>query len=127
MATSVRGWPAPRNALGQSGEELAAVYLERSAGMRVLARNWRCAAGEIDIVARTAEVLVVVEVKTRTSLRFGSPLEAVTPQKRRRLRRLARLWAVENGACGARTRVDAVAVLAPPHAPCRIKHQPGVA
>ncbi|RNL84779.1 YraN family protein [Halostreptopolyspora alba] len=127
MATSVRGRSEPRNALGRRGEELAAAHLRRNAGMRLLARNWRCAAGEIDIVARAAGVLVIAEVKTRTSLRFGSPLEAVTPEKRRRLRRLARLWAIQNGAGEARARIDTVAVLVPPHGPCLIKHQPGVA
>ncbi len=116
-----------KHALGRRGEALAAAYLERHAGMRVLARNWRCAAGELDIVAHAAGVLVACEVKTRTSLRFGTPLEAVTPRKRWRLRRLARLWAAENGVSRARIRVDAVAVLAPPHLPSRIKHQRGVA
>ncbi|MBB4933546.1 putative endonuclease [Lipingzhangella halophila] len=127
MVTSVPGWAGSRNALGRHGEDLAAAYLERRAGMCVLARNWRCAAGELDIVARAGGTLVVAEVKTRASLRFGSPFEAVTPRKRQRLRRLARLWARENGVGGARPRVDAVAVLAPPHGPCLVKHQRGVA
>ncbi|PSK95663.1 uncharacterized protein UPF0102 [Murinocardiopsis flavida] len=78
-------------ALGQWGEDAAAAYLKRE-GMRILARNWRCRHGELDIVASHGGVLVAVEVKTRSSGRFGSPLEAVGPEKRARLRRLALAW-----------------------------------
>ena len=84
-------WAEYRRKLGRRGEELAAAYLER-AGMRVVARNWRApgGAGEIDIVARDGPVLVVAEVKTRTSLRYGHPVEAIDARKRRRLRGLGR-------------------------------------
>ncbi|MDA8370792.1 MAG: YraN family protein [Nocardiopsaceae bacterium] len=112
--------------LGKRGEEVAAAYLER-AGMLVLARNWRCREGEIDIVARRGATLVIVEVKTRTSLRFGSPLEAVTATKRRRLLRLARLWAAEHGTAAARTRVDVVSVLVRPAGRTYVQHHQGVA
>ncbi len=80
--------PAARRSLGLSGEAAAATwYLE--SGYEVLQRNWRCRLGEIDLVCRRGRVLVVCEVKTRTSDRLGSPLEAVTATKQRRLRRLA--------------------------------------
>src|SRR5690625_7674280 len=72
---------------GARGEQIAARYL-RSRGMTVLTRNWRSAAGEIDILATDGATLVVVEVKTRTSHRFGTPAEAVTAPKMQRLRRL---------------------------------------
>ena len=60
--------------------------------MVVLDRNWRCELGEIDLVLRDGHTLVVCEVKTRSALRFGSPLEAVTEAKAARLRRLAARW-----------------------------------
>ncbi|WP_028646873.1 YraN family protein [Nocardiopsis sp. CNT312] len=99
-----------RRRLGGVGEELAAVFLER-AGMRVLDRNWRIPDGEIDIVARDGPALVVAEVKTRTSLRYGHPLEALTPAKRRRLRRLGVAWADRHRVPARPLRVDGVGVL----------------
>jgi len=82
-----------RAALGVRGEEAAVAWYE-AAAYEVLDRNWRCAEGEIDLVARSAGrgVLVICEVKTRSSGTFGSPFEAVTPAKQRRLRRLAAMW-----------------------------------
>ena len=77
-----------KDELGRRGEQLAAEYLER-AGLRILDRNWRCETGELDIVALERRVLVICEVKTRSGLRYGSPLEAVSLSKRLRLRRLA--------------------------------------
>ncbi|RCV47613.1 YraN family protein [Marinitenerispora sediminis] len=112
--------------MGRRGEELAAVYLER-AGMRVLARNWRCREGEIDIVARTGATLVAAEVKTRSSARFGSPLEAVTAAKRARLRRLAHMWAAGRPESYARVRVDVLSVLPGPGGRWYLRHHRGVA
>ena len=77
-----------KDALGAYGERVAAAHLV-AAGMTVLDRNWRCPIGEIDIVARDGDVLVVCEVKTRRGDGFGHPLEAVTARKAARLRRLA--------------------------------------
>ena len=85
-----------KDVLGRSGEQAAADYLE-SCGLRILDRNWRCAVGEIDIVAVDRRTLVVVEVKSRTGTRCGSPLEAVTRAKRARLRRLAVQWLNAHG------------------------------
>jgi len=99
-----------KEALGKQGEQAAAEYLRR-AGFRVLARNWRCSEGEIDIVAADRRVLVACEVKTRSDTRYGTPLEAVTPQKWRRLRRLAVRWVLANGVLFDEVRVDVVAVL----------------
>ena len=85
-----------RKALGRYGEDLAARRL-REAGMTVLERNWRCAEGEIDIVARDGDALVVCEVKTRArgAGTFEHPMAAVTPAKAARLRRLAARWLTE--------------------------------
>ncbi len=77
-----------RQALGHSGEDLAAVYLKR-AGYRILERNHRTRLGEIDIIARDGDTLVFVEVKVRRSPSFGSAKAAVTAAKRRRLSMVA--------------------------------------
>jgi putative endonuclease len=78
------------------GEQIAEGYLV-SQGCRVLARNWRCNVGEIDLVVQTPEnELVIVEVKSRSSGRFGHGSEAITREKYKRLHNLARLWCREN-------------------------------
>ena len=100
----------PKDVLGKQGEQLAAEYLQR-AGFRILDRNWRCAEGEIDIVAAERRALVICEVKTRSGTGFGTPLEAVTRKKRSRLRRLAVQWVVANGVLFDEVRVDVVEVL----------------
>src|SRR6478672_7850212 len=77
--------------LGERGETIAARHLV-SRGMELVDRNWRCDAGEIDLVLRDGRVLVICEVKTRTSEAFGTPLESVSRAKAERLRRLAGRW-----------------------------------
>lgn len=86
---------AVKAVLGKWGEDLAVQHLE-AAGYEVLARNWRCRDGELDVVARRGEMLCFVEVKTRSSDAFGLPLEAVGRQKSARIRRLAGRWLTEN-------------------------------
>jgi putative endonuclease len=114
-----------RLALGAYGERLAARHL-LARGMVVLDRNWRCSAGEIDLVLRDRDVLVVCEVKTRTSLACGSPHEALTEVKLDRLRRLAVLWADEHDVRPADVRVDLVAVLRPRRGPSVVEHVRGL-
>ncbi|MFT4258653.1 YraN family protein [Microbacterium sp.] len=82
---------AAKDDLGRAGEERAVRYLT-TCGYEILDRNWRCAQGEIDIVASDAGVLCVVEVKTRRSIAFGHPFEAVDARKLRRLWQLAHAW-----------------------------------
>ena len=101
--------PVDRKELGRRGEDAAARYLER-VGMEVAARNWRCPAGEIDVVAWDEGVLVLCEVKTRRSLRAGTPEEAVSPTKQRRLARLARAYLAEHGSRVHQVRFDVVAI-----------------
>jgi putative endonuclease len=84
-----------KDALGRFGEELAVGHLTE-AGLVIVDRNWRCSAGELDIVATDGPALVFCEVKTRSSIMFGTPAEAVTPIKAARIRRLALRWLVEN-------------------------------
>jgi len=115
-----------KDALGRFGEDLAAQHL-REAGFVVLERNWRCAAGEIDILARDGDTLVVCEVKTRTTTAFGAPIEAVTPEKVERLRRLAFRWTGERGIRPARIRIDVVGVLRPRSGPTTLEHFRGLA
>jgi putative endonuclease len=99
--------------LGIRGEDLACAELERL-GMQVLERNWRCRLGEIDIVAaeagRTGLTLVFCEVKCRSGLGFGHPLEAITYAKMRTLRQLAALWMREHRRKASSIRLDAIGV-----------------
>ena len=92
-----------RQRLGARGEERAADWY-RAAGYEVIARNWRCADGELDLVVARPGELVFCEVKTRTSDRFGVPAEAVTAAKQRRLRTLATRFLAEQAASGRSTR-----------------------
>ncbi len=96
--------------LGKYGEDLAAQYL-RDRGYEILARNWRCSLGEIDLIALDKSKIVFVEVKTRNGEGFGHPFEAITPLKVSRMRRLVAQWCAANNSSGARVRLDAIAVL----------------
>ena len=115
---------AMRQALGRYGEAAAARHLE-AAGMVVLDRNWRCPAGEIDLVLRDGSTLVVCEVKTRSSDACGTPLEAVTPAKLHRLQRLAAAWRQAHGV-RADTRIDMVGVDRPRRGPTVVEHVAGI-
>jgi putative endonuclease len=114
-----------KDLLGKFGEDLAARHLV-GAGFTIIVRNWRCAAGEIDIVARDRDALVIVEVKTRTSSAFGSPAEAITDRKADKLRELALMWLGEHPEGGRGVRFDLVSVLAPRGEPARLEHLRGV-
>ena len=86
----------PRRRTGQLGEDHAAGLMQARGGV-VISRNWRCRAGELDLVVLDAAGrLRFVEVRARTGTRFGTPAESVTPDKQRRLRRLAAHWLSEN-------------------------------
>lgn len=106
--------PDRRGRLGGRGEAAVAEWYE-SRGYRVLDRNWRCGEGELDLVLADegGRLVVFCEVKTRASSRFGSPFEAVTPAKQRRLRRLAGRWLAEAkpaGLAAPQLRMDVAAV-----------------
>ncbi len=113
---------AAKDDLGRRGEALAAAYLEVR-GYRIIDRNWRCAQGEIDLVATINERVVFVEVKTRSGLGYGHPLEAITLQKLARLRRLARAWCAAHPGKAREIRIDAVAVIAPRIGPPTVEHR----
>jgi putative endonuclease len=99
-----------RKRLGQRGEDAAAAFLERT-GMTVVERNWRCSAGEIDIVALDGETIVLVEVKTRRSVRSGTPEEAVSPAKQRRYAKLAAAYIQSAGVSEVSLRFDVISLL----------------
>ena len=138
--------------LGVFGEDVACAFLER-AGYRIIERNWRCARGEIDIVALSPDpsprVLVFVEVKTRSGSRFGHPLESLTPTKVARLRLLAGAWCQARGTALGQAgdergtteqarnprkravahrevRIDAIGIVAPRNQPFTLEHVIGV-
>jgi putative endonuclease len=106
------GRPDPRRSLGDAGEELAAAWYTE-AGYRVVARKWRCADGEIDLVVARPGLVVFCEVKTRRDDTYGAPFEAVTIAKQRRLRGLAARWLREHPQPGAHLRFDVASVDAP--------------
>ena len=98
-----------RQKLGRWGEHVAATYLEAK-GMRVLECNWRCARGEVDIVAQEDDMIVFVEVKTRRGRALGLPEEALTPAKAQRLVMLGEMYLAEHECADVSWRVDLVAV-----------------
>ncbi len=101
-----------RHVLGREGEDYAVGYL-RAQNMVVVERNWRCREGEIDIIAfdELNDTLVIVEVKTRRTTTFGSPVEAVTRAKAARLRHLAYAWMREHPVGVTGVRIDVLGIL----------------
>ena len=99
----------PRRQLGDHGEDLAAAALKEQ-GYKILARNYVTPLGEIDLVARQGKTVVIVEVKTRKSLRFGAPQESVSRTKQARLRRLAEYYLKDKRLTGTAVRFDVVAI-----------------
>ncbi len=98
----------PRKQLGATGERLAVEALQ-ARGLEILARNWRCPLGEIDIIARERGVLAIIEVKTRRGRGAGTPEQGVDFRKQRQLCRLAQCY-VEFIAWEGDVRIDVVGV-----------------
>ncbi len=102
--------PDPRRVLGARGEALVGDwYVEH--GYTILDRNWRCRDGELDLVVERGHVIVFCEVKTRSSDRFGAPVEAITRAKRQRLRVLAAKWLDEHRPALRELRFDVASVI----------------
>jgi putative endonuclease len=112
------------DALGAYGERVAAAHLVE-AGMSIVERNWRCDIGEIDILARDGDTLVVCEVKTRRGSEYGTPLEKVTRAKAQRLRRLAARWMDVRNVHPGEVRIDLVAVVRPLRGRAEVEHVRG--
>ena len=117
---------ASKQALGAYGEDVALRHLTEQ-GMLLLERNWRCAEGELDLVLREGRVLVVCEVKTRSSARCGTPHDAVGPEKVERLVRLAERWKAARGVHPPEVRLDLVAVVRGPRGAAEVEHVRGIA
>jgi putative endonuclease len=117
---------ARNKAIGIFGENVAAEHL-KELGMVILARNWTCKFGEIDIVARDGSTLVICEVKTRGSSDYGGPFEAVTGHKAMRLRRLAMHWLEVHDVEPPSVRIDVVSVALRPRGGPVVERIAGVA
>lgn len=101
----------PTAALGRRGEDLAHRYLQR-AGFKVIARNYKPGDdAEVDIVARQGELLVFIEVKTRTSDEFGAPDRAVDGEKERHILKAARAFVTRAGIEWSKVRFDVISIV----------------
>lgn len=109
-----------RLSLGRYGEDAAATYLV-ARGYRIIARNFRTPVGEIDIIAQSSRILIFAEVKTRRTLHFGSPQEAVGPRKQRQIIRSAQWYLSTGQHRGLQPRFDVIAILLLPSGP-QIEH-----
>jgi putative endonuclease len=98
-----------RRATGALGEKIAGEFLKKN-GYDILAANYRCPEGEIDIIAKQLDTLVFIEVRTKRSGRFGSPEESITQMKMERLRSLAERYRQEHENLPANWRIDVVAI-----------------
>ena len=107
--------------IGGQGEALASRYLERR-GYSIVERNWSCAFGEIDIIARRDATLIFAEVKTRRANSTDDILSGITRQKHERLLRAASQYLHDHGLEEALWRIDAIAVAIPRYRPPQIKH-----
>ena len=112
-----------RAKLGKRGEDLAAHHLKKL-GFSILVRNYRQKTGEIDIIARDGNCLVFVEVKTRKTLRFGQPFEAVTPKKQAQLARVATDYLSRKKLLDQPARFDVISILLPDTGNATIEHLP---
>lgn len=105
---------------------MAARYLEMR-GVRIVARNWRHKFGELDLIGIDGNTLVAVEVKTRSSLAFGHPLEAITSTKLGRIKALLAIWASAQDSRFSELRVDAIGIVIAGPGAISIDHRPGIA
>ncbi len=117
---------AAKDAVGRHGEQVVARRLA-ALGWEVIDRNWRCALGELDIVAVDHGCVVAVEVKTRRTATFGSPLEAVTPAKMARLRKLLAAWLEAQSRSFTEVRIDVIGVTLPSAGAAQVEHVRGAA
>jgi putative endonuclease len=110
-----------RRAVGAYGERVAARHLQDQ-GLVLLARNWRCPDGEVDLVLRDGDDIVFCEVKTRRGDQFGTPAEAIGLRKIRKLRQLANRWLAESGIQPGGIRFDVVEVRPQHRGATRVAH-----
>ena len=101
---------AHNQALGRAGERCAEQFLIKK-GYEILARNYRTPYGELDLIAKEANTIVFIEVKTRTSEAYGTGFEAIDAKKQQRILQAAQHYLFTNGLSGAPVRVDAIQIL----------------
>lgn len=116
---------AHKDELGRWGEQVAADFLVAE-GYSIIGRGWRCARGEIDVIAARAGVVAFVEVKTRRSLRYGHPLEAITPAKFSRLKVLAGEWCRSSDHPATAIRIDGIGIVGDGRLIQSLDHRVGV-
>jgi putative endonuclease len=115
-----------KDVLGRLGEDAAVRHLAEL-GWTIIERNWRCPEGELDVVAHDGSVLVVCEVKTRSRAAYGTPIEAITPAKAERLRRLSVRWLESYGISPtAEVRIDVIGLLRAGPGRFDVEHLKGV-
>lgn len=122
---ALRGRRGCRPAFGAWGEDLAAQYVE-SLGWTIIARNWMCDVGEIDLIARDDQTVVFIEVKARSGTGFGDSLESITTAKVRKLHELALAWLVNQDEGVHSVRIDAIGVMVRPGAEPTVTHVRGI-
>jgi putative endonuclease len=98
-----------RKQTGRQGEDIAASFLTGKS-CKIIERNWRCSAGELDLIVADGDTLVFVEVRTRSGSRFGLAEESITPAKQARLIELAQTYLQESAAPLQSWRIDVVTV-----------------
>lgn len=110
-----------RLALGRSGENLAAKHLKKK-GYSILYKNFRTHCGEIDIIARYQDVLIFVEVKTRSRGEIGSPLQAVTGRKQHQISKVALEYLSRNDLFDKDARFDVISIICDSNNKTEIEH-----
>lgn len=110
-----------RQEIGQAAEQQVASYLSEK-GYTILGRNWRCRYGELDIIARQGDTIVIVEVRARTARSSEAAFESIGPRKRERLTAAALHYLSEHDLEAAAWRLDAIAVVLRGTAPPLIEH-----
>lgn len=117
-----------KDGVGRFGEQVAAAHIQES-GLTIIARNWRCRDGELDLIARDGSELVIVEVKTRSSSWYGSPAQAVNRDKIARIRRLTLMWLAQERRAEERfwtsVRFDVISVVRSPSTGVTVEHLRG--
>ncbi|MCL1890876.1 MAG: YraN family protein [Coriobacteriia bacterium] len=107
--------------IGRKGEEVACLYLAEN-NIQILERNWRCGAGEADVIAREGDDLAFIEVKTRSSLNLGFPEDAITRDKRSKYERIALHYLAAHAQPSSRVRFDVIAVVLIEEAQALLRH-----
>lgn len=112
-----------RQIRGRQAENMAALYLQNQ-GYRILARNWRCRTGELDLIVTTEEQIVIVEVRSRSgyALAYGFPSESITPRKIRKVRDTAAVYLLQADKQTATVRFDVITVLYPGDGEPQLEH-----